>query len=168
MKRLLILSAFFLAAVLLYPSHPDAQSKIEDDDSCSMIAEGQLSNGDRFSGVVSALQGGRVEGEWLHRTPKGDSFFISKMDWVMTPVLNRQGSARYGGTGFAKFGGSGTWNNIEGYTFRVHAREQGGSSGRAYYSISIFGPDGEVFYDSKGYILEGDIQHEGLDCPSPE
>ncbi len=168
MKRLLVLSALVLAFNIFYPLHPYALPTTSGDDACSMIAGGQLKNGDRFSGTLSSPRGGRVQGEWHHNTPRGDSFFIKEMDWVVTPIAGRRGSDRHAGTSFAKFGGRGTWNNIEGYTFRVHAREHGRSSGRGYYSISIFGPDGKVFYDTKGYILEGDIQHAGLNCPSSE
>ncbi len=166
MKKLCI-AAFVICTVLCIPPlRSSAESIEEDEDYCSTVADGQLHNGDRFRGSVRTLAGGKLDGAWYHQTPGGDLYHINKLDWVVTPISSRHSSLSPAGSNFSKFGGKGTWNSIEGYSFRVLARQHSARNNSDYYSISIFGPDGKVFYASSGNIVRGDISHKGPHCSS--
>lgn len=131
---------------------------------CGMVANAQLQNGDRFGGTIRQLRNGTLEGLWYHQTPKGDNFYIKKLDWVIAPESTEQGSASSPTGKFYKFGGTGTWNNVEGYSFRVISGASYKNNDREQYSIFIFGPDGECMYKTSGYVTDGNIKSIGSYC----
>ena len=80
---ILMTAILFLSAL----SYSDPYSNSDTDAGCrTMVADGQLQNGDRFTGRLDATGSGKVDGVWYHQTPKGDQFHIRKVDWVVTPI----------------------------------------------------------------------------------
>lgn len=158
----IFLTLFFIGAVVFCSGDVMSESQVNIGSSCAVMADAALQNGDRFGGEVGYLKDSGPGGAWYHQTPKGDNFYMDKVDWIMAPASGGPDKPSEG-VSYYKFGGTGTWNRMEGYSFRVLAEKRDKDS--EYYSITIFNPQGECMYTTSGYVTSGKVQRMGAHCP---
>jgi hypothetical protein len=121
---------------------------------CWITGGGRIVNGDgtydSYGGNAMTMKDGTVRGEWNHVNHVGrvdENHFKGDVFWIECSKISDQGpDVPKAIPNYAIFGGSGTYDGVGGYTFRVDwvdSNEGGRSWDR--YQLTIYDSEGNVF-----------------------
>jgi hypothetical protein len=100
-------------------------------------------------------------GNWEHTTSMGDRF-VATPTWMQCRANGGFGPGDPPGStaNLSDFRGTGRWNGMPGYTFRVHGEDRGagGDVGNDFYSITVFNPGGTLHYFAGGSTESGNYE----------
>jgi hypothetical protein len=150
------------ALCIIVPTPEDIQPPEEG--GCWVTGIGTFGKGDTrdsFGGNGMTMKDGSVRGEWNHvdhldesgSQKNGQNHFHGQVDYLncfLYPTLNGPDVPK-ATPNYAIWGGAGTYNNEEGYTFEVRAfdhSEPGAHHDR--YEMDVWGPDGALVLHADG------------------